>query len=325
MAAFRMTYRRALIVTAVLYTTACGGGGDKSSPTVATPNFQPTPTASPYGVCAVTSASSTQPPSLTVQVIPEGDPLYGYYYECVKVFGVSHLAIESFPDEKLVHVATITAEYLDNNADGIPDDLASNASLERTHAVMILTNNAAERDAIHRLSAQQQDPQPLDYITAIQGQYTDETNAGGTLCGPPCGRQTDASLEEVLHLLQNAGYAMAHPNLDPNRTSLLTEAMDIARGGHFNTVPTTYPPSAWYHYTDVTCEYRCQATEYFYWGLTTLLGAQGDLHPARCQDIEQEWEPCTKAGLQATDTMLYALLTNSAYNLPTRLPDGQYR
>ena len=178
-----------------------------------------------------------------MQVIPEGDPLYGYYYKCVKVFGVSHLAIESFPDEKLVHVATITAEYLDNNEDGIPDDLASNAALERAHAVMILTNNAAERDAIHRLSDQQPDP-PLDYITAKQDQYTDETNAGETLYGSPYGRQADASLEEVLHLLQNAGYATAHQNLDPNRTSLLTEAMDIVRGGHFNTVPTTYPPSA---------------------------------------------------------------------------------
>jgi len=67
---------------------------------------------------------------------------------------------------------------------------------------------------------------------------------------------------------------MAHPNLDPNRTSLLTEAMDIARGRHFNTVPTTYPPSAWYHYTDVTCEYRCQ-------GPNILLGADNTPGSAR--------------------------------------------
>ena len=242
---------------------------------------------------------------------------------------MSHLANDSFSDEKLQHVATIAAEYLDNNEDGMPDDLATNAALARNHAVMMLTRDAWERDAIRRRSDMTAgDQKPLDYIEVQQGQYADETNAAGTLCGPDCGTLPDASLEEVLHLIQTAGYADAHQDLSPwpkgRRTTLLTEAMDVARGGKFQTTPATYPEAAWYHYNDTTCEYRCMAVEYFYWGLTTYLGAQGDLNPIRCRMIEDEWEPCTKAQFQATDTRLYELVTNPRYNLPSRLPDGSY-
>ena len=131
---------------------------------------------------------------------------------------MDHLAMESFSDQELVHAPKIPAEYLDNNWDGMLDDLASGAAPERRHAVIILTNNAAKRNAIHRLSAQQPDLKPLDYITVTQGQYTDETNAAKTLCGRPCGTQFDASDEEALHLLQRTGYA---EKLDTQRPTLV--------------------------------------------------------------------------------------------------------
>ncbi len=51
--------------------------------------------------------------------------------------------------------------------------------------------------------------------------------------------------------------------------------MDIARGGHFTSVPTTYPSNAIYHYYDRTCEYDCMGTEFIYWALTSLLNGQG--------------------------------------------------
>ena len=101
--------------------------------------------------------------------------------------------------------------------------------------------------------------------------------------------------------------------------------MDVARGGRFKIPPVPYPAAAWYSYDDASCDYACMAVEYFYWGLTTLLGGQGDLRASRCIEIQNEWKPCTKAEFQTTDTKLYALLTNPAYNLPTRLPDGRYR
>ena len=82
----------------------------------------------------------------------------------------------------------------------------------------------------------------------------------------------------------------------------------------------SYPEAAWYHYDDETCDYGCMAVEYFYWGLTTLLGAQSE----RCDAIENEWELCTSAELQGTDRALHELLTDANYGLPTVLPTGTY-
>ncbi len=133
----------------------------------------------------------------------------------------------------------------------------------------------------------------------------------------------DAALEEVLHLLSVWGYEHAYPDgLGSEPTTLLTEAMDIARGGHFESIPNPYPEQAWYHYDDWTCDYRCMAVEYFYWALTTKLGAQSD--PERCEWISNEWALCTPNQLESGDTLIWALLTDPTYKLPTVLPDGDY-
>ena len=79
-------------------------------------------------------------------------------------------------------------------------------------------------------------------------------------------------------------------------------------------------PGAWFKYDDEGCEADCLAAEYFYWGLTSLLGAQKD----RCEDIEHEWKLCNSDKLKAGDPTLYQLLINDTYDhtLPTILPDG---
>ena len=72
---------------------------------------------------AVTTAQATDLPSLSVNLIPAGDPLHGIFHKYMKVFGVSILAFEGYPDDMIRHVGTVTAEYLDNNEDGVPDNL----------------------------------------------------------------------------------------------------------------------------------------------------------------------------------------------------------
>ena len=104
--------------------------------------------------------------------------------------------------------------------------------------------------------------------------------------------------------------------------SLIATNMDLARGGHFTSIPNNYPEEAWYHYDDWTCDYSCMIVEYFYWSLTTLLGAQADTD--RCADIAVEWELCTAAELEAGDPGMFSILTDLQYNLPTVQPDGSY-
>ena len=98
--------------------------------------------------------------------------------------------------------------------------------------------------------------------------------------------------------------------------------MDEARGGHFMGVPEHYPLDAQYSYDDETCVYQCQVTEYFYWALTSLLGAQSS--PERLARIGDEWRLNTPIKLRAGDPRMYGLLTDPRFKLPTVLPTGSY-
>jgi len=98
--------------------------------------------------------------------------------------------------------------------------------------------------------------------------------------------------------------------------------MDIARGGQFTSVPSLYPPEAWYHYDDVSCNYRCMATEYFYWALTSILGTQS--YAGRPEWIANDWELYNEQLVKTTDVAVYALMTDPALKLPTRLPNGKH-
>jgi len=65
------------------------------------------------------------------------------------------------------------------------------------------------------------------------------------------------------------------------------------------------------------------AGEYFYWALTSILGAQTDRQ--RCEWISNEWRPCTPEQVANMDPAVYELMTNPEYKMPTVLPDGKYR
>ena len=98
--------------------------------------------------------------------------------------------------------------------------------------------------------------------------------------------QFDATLEEILHLITHVGYHNAYPAIFGESTgSSIANAMDVARGGQFTNIPETYSENAWYTYDDETCDYACQVTEYTYWALTSILGAQSN----RLGDIGHEW------------------------------------
>ena len=98
--------------------------------------------------------------------------------------------------------------------------------------------------------------------------------------------------------------------------------MDVARGGYFISPPNRYPNAAWYSYDDVTCSYDCMIVEYFYWALTSILGAQS--YPGRLDEIGHEWKLNTKEKVMNSDSLIYSLMTDSKFNLPKVLPDNKY-
>lgn len=243
------------------------------------------------------------------------DPALSAFTKYVDVFGVGVYAESGISDEKVLHVAAVLAEWLDNNEDGVVDDPTILAELVNRNALMPVF--ASEGSAGE---------------TTFMNNYTG--NGVGAVCynfeivpARPLTNQFDATVEENLHTISSLGYANAYPSIfgeGESSNSSLTQAMDLARGGHFVTIPNPYPPGAWYHYDDNTCNYECMATEYFYWGLTSMLGIQD--YGSRCAEIANEWQACTAAQFQSMDTMLYNIFssTTANYVIPTQAPDGNY-
>lgn len=226
----------------------------------------------------------------------------------VMVFGIPIYALPGVEDVKLLHAANVMAQYLDNNEDGVVDNQLVLDAMKQNKAFLYMWKTQNTN---------------ISFPSGHQGQDlgADETVPAWHTNGHT-GR-FDASLEEVWHIINLAGHAKAYPTVfGLKKGTQLANAMDKARGGYFQTIPATYPSSAWYTYDDSTCAYGdCQTVEYFYWSMSSILGAQAN----RLGEIQQEWKLNTKAKVQATDTAIYSLLTDVTYKLPTVLPDGTYK
>jgi hypothetical protein len=243
------------------------------------------------------------------KIIDHSDQGFSSFNRKVVVFGIDIYAVSAVEDSKLLHAANVMAQYLDNDEDGsIDNQLVLNKMLENK-AFLVMWKNENDLEI---------DP-PFDRIGQDLG--NDETVPLFVLNGKM--GSFDASLEEVLHLVNNSGHSYAYPQVFGQIIgSELANAMDIARGGQFITVPGSYPENAWYTYDDETCGYAdCQTIEYLYWALTSMLGAQEN----RLNEIDNEWRLNTPELLQSSDTAMFSLLTNPEYKMPTQLPDGTYR
>ena len=226
----------------------------------------------------------------------------------VVVFDIPIYAVSTVEDAKLLHAANVMAQYLDNDEDGTIDNQQVVNAMIANKAFMVMWKSESDLNI---------DP-PSDRLGQDLG--NDETHPSFVANGKT--GAFDATLEEVLHIITHAGYAKAYPDIfGETAGTALANAMDIARGGHFVSIPNPYPSEAWYTYDDSTCDYNCMATEYIYWALTSILGAQDN----RLNEIQQEWKLNTKDKVQQTDVAIYQLLNDSQYKFPTVLPDGTYR
>ena len=292
---------RSLTATATPYPST-----PTSTPTPTPSTATPAPTAIPQPEYIVDIRITSVPDSWTI--------LQPFFTKYITVFGINIFATKQTPDHKIIHAANVLAQYLDNDANGSPDNIDVIEELVNNNASLIMSkdDNQSESlwddfpDAVNDL---------FDNSLAVQDLYGSET-------APTNG--FDASLEEVLHLITQHGYSKAYPDVFGEQyDSEIANYMDIARGGRFAQVPSRYPSSAWYSYDDRTCDYSCMVTEYFYWALTTLLDAQND--GDRCDAISHEWKLCTPERLEETDIGIYSLLNNKTYSLPMVLPDGNYQ
>jgi hypothetical protein len=223
----------------------------------------------------------------------------------VEVFGLHIYATNTTGDDKLLHAANVLAEYIDNDEDGMPDNPKIMKALIEGKGAIVMKKTDRER--------------PMGPRPRGQGLYDEETIPNARAQG-----RFDASLEEILHMVTDVGWARAYPSVFGREPGTeISNALDKARGGRFEEVPEHYPDSAWFTYDDETCDYDCMNSEYIYWALTSILGAQD--YPGRLDQIGREWKLNTREKVKERDPAVYAILTNPEYKFPTVLPDGKYR
>ncbi len=232
------------------------------------------------------------------------------YVNVLDCFGI--YAESGISDAKVLHAAAVAAELLDNNEDGIVDDQSIKNQLISSNALMPLfaSEGSSGEDAFF-------DNYNGNGVSAVL--YNNEIDPS-----QPGHWGDDATVEEILHTINHVGHTFVYPSafgMSPN-SSLLSAAMDVARGGQWISHPSSYPSDAWYHYDDATCDYECMAIEYVYWALVSNMGILAD--EETCNGIANEWEPCTPELLQSTDTLVYNLITDTTYLLPQLAPDGNY-
>ena len=247
---------------------------------------------------------------IQIRGVSESDKNYfKYFCKTTEVFGVKIYATNKVDNEKMLHAASILAEYLDNDEDGQVDNQKVVDKLIEKNVWLLLVKNESDQNDAERINLKNSNYQDLrdEEITLVNGSP-----------------RFDASLEEVLHLITQHGYAKVYPEVfGEKKGSKIADAMDIARGGYFKKVPNEYSANAWYTYNDESCDYSCQITEYTYWALTSILGGQ-DFN-GRFDEIKDEWKLNTKEKVKNNDSDVYNLLTKSEYKLPTKLPNGKYR
>ena len=223
----------------------------------------------------------------------QNQPGFGYFAKYVNVLDCFAIyAPSNISDEKVLHAAAIAAELLDNNEDGEVDDPELKQELANHDALMpIFTseNSQAANSFFNNYNG--------DGVSAVL--FNNEIDPS-----QPGHWGDDASVEEIIHTINHVGHVSIYPetfNIQPN-SSIMSDAMDIARGGQFLTVPNNYPEEAWYHYDDWTCDYECMAIEYLYWCIVTDMGILDDIQT--CNGIANEWEPCTPELFESTDIII---------------------
>ena len=237
----------------------------------------------------------------------------GCFTKYVRVLDCFEIYAEStIQDNKVLHAAAVAAELLDNNEDGVVDDLALFYRLQEEHAIMPIFSYEGS-------------PCMDDFEDHYNGEGVSAVLFRNEIDPTQPGHWgDDASVEEIVHTINHVGHVSLYPeyfNIYPN-SSVMSGAMDIARGGQFLSVPNNYPEEAWYHYDDWTCDYGCMAIEYLYWCIVSNMGILDDSQT--CNGIANEWEPCTPELFETTDIIMYNVLTNEDYLLPQLAPDGNY-
>lgn len=252
---------------------------------------------------------------------PDSDPplqwasMSSEFQQHCSPFGISIFSLPSnrFPRDKFLHVCNLMAQLLDNDQDGCADDTNVVKMMRLNQAGLVLVDSENE-----------------SYYNNIEESF-DETALFASQVRPFCSGSSetatcrDVAIEEVLDFIAEYGISPYYFKefgqcFDGNfeQRSELQVQMDIARGGHFTTMPNSYPANAVFRYDDRFCNYECMVSEFFYYSLTSLLGGQD----ARITQNMDEWQASTAQDLKSKLPGMYDLLTRGVTSMKLLSVEG---
>ena len=217
-----------------------------------------------------------------------------FFTKKAKVFdAVTICATQHVADSKLKHAANVTAQWLDNNQDGVVDEPRLIVPLQGNHATLLMSSEGFSDQAFEKL-------EPYFEYMVGQDLAANETN--------PL-RQRDASQEEIHHLIVNAGWQSYLPTVFSDSKTQRSEVYKQWQLAE---------QQGLYKYDDPTCDDACKTIEFFYLGTAAYLGSKSDLE-------SDEMRVKTRKELQYMLPGLVKIFESKRYHYPlVKWPDGNY-
>ena len=258
----------------------------------------------------------------------------------INVFGVTIAAMPKTPVPEIIHAAKIYAQLIDNDEDFIPDDRKifeyHQKDPEGRNYLIVLVDTKALDNAWIAFKPGQ------PFWVPAQALRPGHSGVGHSRDG-----EMDIAVEELFHKYGKAfqsvypkDFGLPDEEAGDTWSSTLSDAMDRARGIDRTVKPVdgrwVYPESAWYTYNATSCGWGCQLDEYLWhvWatniGYNEMLTRQPEAPKEEakprgwCENLHSEWKPCTRQELKEMDFAAYHLINNKDYQLPTRIPFGEY-
>jgi len=219
------------------------------------------------------------------------------------VFGIPVLGTATVSDDAIKHAANMLASYLDNNFDGVADDPALLATFSSGLYGIVVYSDATEESTLSSTFG-------AFAVNRTFGVYQNEMNS---YQGDGVGGQRDLASEKILKNMLIPRIIGLYTDISTTRPSILTTAMDSARGGYQagGVAGYNYPAFAWY--TDATgLNYNNLCYEYLYLLTATMTGAL----VWRAPGITSLFDHYTSLLLASNDAAGYALVNTASYKLP---------
>ena len=263
-----------------------------------------------------------------------------FFNKYINVFGVTIAAMPKTPVPEIIHAAKVYAQLIDNDENFIPDDRKifeyHQKDPEGRNLLIVLVDTKALDNAWIAFEPGQ------PFWVPAQALRPGHSGVGHSRDG-----EYDIAVEELFHKYGKAlqsvyakDFGLPDEEAGDMWSSTLSDAMDRARGIDRTVKPVAgrwvYPEGAWYTYDATSCGWGCQVDEYLWhiWatniGYYELLTRQPEAPKEEakprgwCENIHSEWKPCTRQELKEMDFAAYQLINNRDYQLPARIPFGEY-